>query len=79
MALALETTFRMERLQRRGKATVQPVALEYSSAPFPGRAGQVTLGHDHCPSFFRDDKTEMLAFLVVFRNVKRDKKDIQAT
>lgn len=44
-----------------------------------GRAGQVTLGHDHCPSVFRDDKTAMLAFLVVFRNVKRDKKDIQAT
>lgn len=48
----------------------------FSHPSSAGDFGPLTAVSDHCPSFFRDDKTEMHVFLAVFGNVKMDQKDI---
>lgn len=48
----------------------------FSRPSSAGDFGPLTTVSDHRPLFFRDDKTEMHVFLMVFGNVKMDQKDI---
>lgn len=80
MVMALETVFRMERLQGQGRAsslTDGPRMLT-SLSSWISRVddfGRLTHVSNHCHLFFRDGKTEMRAFLMSpgrWRRVLRD-------
>lgn len=67
MVMALDTVFSMERLQGQGKDSSPssgPRMLTglFSCTSRAGDFGTLTTVSDHCPSFFRDDKTEINAY-----------------